>query len=109
MTGMPLFDQEEALKARDEGMLRARNAGERQALLVRARGVAESIAVARGEVTADDVVLWYKEHQDVDLTSRLGNAMGSLFKGPRWKWTGRFAVSERVHAHGNRLMIWRLV
>lgn len=102
-----LFDAAASDAAKRAGMLQA--AERKEALLAFARRLAVEIALSRPsrEVTADDV--------QAALVSRgiseraLGNAAGSLFAGDAWRWTGRWEMSRRVHAHRNPLRVWRYV
>jgi hypothetical protein len=58
-------------------------------------------------VTADDVMLeWVQRGGRVH---DFGNSMGGLFKDRRFKWTGRFIKSVRIHSHGNLIRVWSLV
>jgi len=102
---MPLFDGEASEQAKRDGMLRA--AASRKLMLLDAQRVAIILAMRDGEVNADDVVQWYANHA-IDLTAKLGNAMGSLFRGSEWQWTGKFIKSARLHAHSNLLRVWCL-
>ena len=70
--------------------------------LDRARAVAESIAGEKGWVTADDVRQVLAIPSDVHH-----NAMGALFRGPRWERVG-WAKSAQPQRHGNRVGVWRL-
>lgn len=99
-----LFDLPAALEARDTGIKAA--ASQRSALVVLAREIAVMIAARDGSVNADQVV--------AEMVRRgygihaLGNAAGSIFRDRRFRFTGRFVQSERVHARGNMLREWRL-
>lgn len=104
---LPLFDLAKSEEARDLGIELAASPAARRLLLLDAQRVAIMLAMRNGEADADDVVKWYAEH-DIDLTGKLGNAMGALFKGAGWEWTGKFTKSARVHAHANLLRVWRL-
>jgi len=38
----------------------------------------------------------------------LGNSAGSLFRGHRWVFTGRWVKSKRVSNHARMIRVWRL-
>ena len=98
------FDFERAEQAKERGMSQA--ATNKASLLEYARGLARAIAREKGEITADDV---QRELESRGISVRaLGNAAGSLFRGKEWIATGRYVKSERIHAHANRLTVWRL-
>jgi len=107
--GLPLFDAVASEAAKDDG----RDAAEaslpvwNRNLMEAARSVARALAHQNGTVTADDVVLRFARNR-INLTAKLGNAMGSLFRGDEWEFTGRYVKSERVHAHSNLLRVWKL-
>ena len=103
------FDLSASEEAKREGKRRAERSGPawNLHLLDAARGVARILARTNGEVTADDVVKHFQD-SGIDLTAKIGNAMGSLFKGREWEWTGKFVKSARVHAHANLLRVWRI-
>jgi len=107
--GLPLFDSAASEAARDEGIEAA--TGSLPAwnlhLIEAARGVARILARRNGTVNADDVVKHFAD-EGTDLTAKLGNAMGGLFRGDEWEFTGKYIKSERVHAHANLLRVWRL-
>jgi len=100
-----LFDKHASEQAKAAGMLLA--AERRDDVLQVARRIAREIATQRPDgITADDLVQ--------ELVRRghgvhcLGNAAGSLFRGPEWEFTGQRKKSARVHAHANKLKVWRL-
>lgn len=101
---LPLFDLAAGNEAKDAGMQQA--AENKKSLLAHARKLAVKVAEQKGEISADDVA--QALHDEGISVFALGNAMGSLFKGGQFEWTGRFTKSERVHSHGNLLRIWRL-
>lgn len=102
-----LFDQLEGVIRKEAGMEQA--AENKASLLAFARGLAVEIAEAREsrECTADDVQAALQGH-GISVRA-LGNAAGSLFRGGRWEWTGRWVTSSRPHAHCNLIRVWRLV
>lgn len=104
---MPLFDLAEGRVRRDEGITRAIRPDDRQRWMEEARAVARRIARERGRVTADDVVRWHVE-RGTDLTARLGPALGGLFRGAEWEWTGQFMQSAQVRNHARLQRVWRL-
>jgi len=100
-----LFDKQASEQARQAGMKLA--ADGRQDILEYARHLARQIAAQSLDgITADDVVLALMEHGHG--LHCLGNAAGSLFRGPEWEFTGQRRRSARVHAHSNELKVWRL-
>jgi len=102
---LAMFDKHAAERARQHGMTEAAR-GAREFLRY-AREVAHELATERpGGITADDVQLALVERGH-DL-HRLGNAAGSLFRGPEWIFTGERRRSVRIHAHANELKVWRL-
>lgn len=105
--GLPLFDAVASADARDAGIGLAASPAGRQFWLRDAKETARKLARRKGEISADDVVEFYAEN-DVDLTGVLGNAMGGLFRGAEWEWTGKYIKSARVHAHSNLLRVWRI-
>ena len=94
--------------ARDKGMQLAAAAANRQTILARARAIAVSIASRRPArtVNADDVYrVLIREGYDVE---KLGNAAGSIFRGPMWEFTNQRKQSVRISNHARQIMIWRL-
>jgi hypothetical protein len=104
---LPLFDLAAGREARDEGIEQAANAKDRQMHLEEARAVAMMIARERGCVTADDVAYYYYQ-RGIRLQSRLGQAMGALFRGKEWKWTGEIVPSVQKKNHARLQRVWRL-
>lgn len=76
-------------------------------LLDQAREVARSMSRMRGHVNADDLCLWFQHHENIDLAGRLGPAMGVMFRGLEWEWTGQFVKSIRVTNRRRLLRVWR--
>lgn len=105
MSQTALFDKQASAEAKAAGMLLA--ADHHQDVLEYARQLAHELAKKSTEgITADDVVRALMDHgHGVHV---LGNAAGSLFRGPKWIFTGQRRKSERVHAHRNELKVWRL-
>lgn len=97
------FDAVKAELAKNIGMNVA--AKKRKWMLEDAQREAYWIAKEEGTVTADKV---YERlchfHYDLNL---LGNAAGSIFRGPDWECVGH-TKSERVSNHGREIKIWRL-
>jgi len=91
---------DEALAQRDLGLDRLEE--HYPDFLDRARAVAEQIARKKGSVTADDVRVVLSIPAGVSH-----NAMGALFRGPRWERIG-WQQSEQPQRHGNRVGLWRL-
>jgi translation elongation factor EF-Ts len=102
---LAMFDKHAAERAKASGMKQAAD-GTRD-FLDYARGVAREIAAKQPSgITADDVqqALVERGHN----IHQLGNAAGSLFRGPEWIFTGERRRSVRIHAHSNELKVWRL-
>jgi len=100
-----LFDETESKLAKEQGMGLA--ASNRDWVLRQARNAAAEIANSRESkcCTADDVAramlkLGY-------LPAQLGNAAGSVFRGNRWRFTGRWIPSTRVGNHARMIRVWQ--
>jgi hypothetical protein len=97
-----LYDGSEAEARKTTGMKLV--ADNRPSLLHTARLIAEELAEANGEVTADDV--------GVKMISRglnpalLGPAAGSIFSGKEWHFTGRRIKSAKRSNHSRELKVW---
>ena len=100
---MNLFDAAEADRRKEAGMRLAADA--RGPLLAVAQGIALSLAVDGREVSMDDVAAEMAA-QGYDFTL-LGNAAGSVFKGPGWLCSG-FTRSVRASTHGRAIRLWKL-
>lgn len=101
---LPLFDAAESQRHADEGIALA--AEHKASLVVKAREIAVATCKRKGTATMDDVVremcvLGYDVHC-------LGNSAGSVFKDRRFKFTGHYTKSERIHAKANVLRVWSL-
>ena len=105
-----LFNAEESENRKKDGMDRAEGSLPMwlTATLADARSVGKMLSLKNGSVTTDDVGKYYEE-RGVDISERLGPAMGSMFKGRDWEWTGEFKKSERVKNHCRLLRVWRWV
>ena len=106
MSDMPLFDESLSREAREEGLDRAGSPLARSRFLAEAQGVAAWLAET-GDVTADDVVRYYN-NLGIDINLELGPAMGLVFRGSQWTWTGEVRNSSRVGRHAGALRVWRL-
>jgi hypothetical protein len=104
MNDGPLFDIIAGIEARDAGIAQA--ARTKGTLLKLARNIAADLGRELGEVTADDVQRRLHDVHKISIHA-LGNAAGAIFKTDDWEFTGRFVRSERVHARGNMLRVWR--
>lgn len=93
-------------QARDDGMALA--AARRSTVLDLARRFARQVAMAREDrtCTADDVRVCLAE---VGLDEALGNAAGSVFRTPDWRFTGHWVASCSVGNHARHIRVWRLV
>jgi hypothetical protein len=98
-----LFDAMAAADAAEVGMQQA--ADHKESLLKFAKKVACEIGRRQGIVTADDVQRELVEKHKISDRA-LGNAAGSLFKGP-WRFTGQTVKSVRVSSHGRLLRVWQ--
>lgn len=103
-TPLPLFDAAAAERHAAEGIELA--AKQRASLVIEAREIAIETCKRKGTATMDDVVremcvLGYDVHC-------LGNSAGSVFKDRRFKFTGHYTKSERIHAKANVLRVWSL-
>jgi hypothetical protein len=72
-----------------------------------AQGIAVSIAKLRDDrcVSSDDIY----RHLSLEQSRQLGNATGSLFRGPQWKFTGRRQQSQRITTHSSWIRVWKLL
>lgn len=68
------------------------------------RGVARMICREKGEVTADDIREWAKQHS-IEPTHK--NCWGAIFKNGEFESKG-FVRSKQVSGRGNWIMVWRL-
>lgn len=104
-TGFRLFDYAESQARKREGITRAieNNATN----IIKARDLAIEICREKGTVNADDVMRrWVADGGGVH---DFGNSMGGLFRDRRFEPVpGGYVQSERIHAKGNILKIWRL-
>ena len=97
-----LFDIPEGLRRKESGMRQA--ADRDMTLLDYARRLAQIVAETYGTVTTDDVQLRLDEYG----CGPLGNAAGSLFRGPDWIFTGDWRTSDRISNHARMNRVWRL-
>ncbi len=104
MSSLPLFSLPAGRTQRDAGMDRA--AARRAPVLRKARSIAVTVALSRTDrcATADDVY----RHLTIAERRGLGNAAGSLFRGPRWTFTGRRTPSRRISNNAREIKIWKL-
>lgn len=104
MSQIGLFDAKKGEQLKDEGMDKA--ACNRDFDLAIARNTAVMIAQGRQDrsCTADDV-----QRVLIERGISLGNAAGSIFRGKRWRFTGRFVKSQRVSNHASIRRVWQLV
>lgn len=103
----PLFDVEEAERLRDHGIANASRPDARKNLLKEVKNIAYMLAVLHGAVTADDVVEWYYETECIRIDKILGNAMGSVFRDKRFRFSGELVPSRRPERRGNMNRIWK--
>lgn len=99
---LPLFDLTESLRRRDEGIEAA--VENNQPRVLEARQVAREICDRRGEASMDDVVaeLMRRGHG----SDYLGNSAGGVFRSREFEFV-RYTSSTRIHAHGNRIGVYR--
>jgi hypothetical protein len=102
---MLLFDAELGRQAEEHGMSVA--ALSHAELLELAQEVAMQLGRLQCEVTIDDVHRWLGQHLEGYEPSDLGNAAGSVFKGPQWQFV-RWDASQRVSNHRRSVRVWRL-
>jgi hypothetical protein len=104
LSSFPLFDSIASDAAASAGIEQA--AVNKNLLLEEARAIAVEIGRARREVTADDVIRVYSFRHPREP---LGNAAGGIFKGPQWRFAGRYVKSERVSAHSRMIRVWEYI
>lgn len=102
-----IFDVIRAEEEAQAGIGRA--ADNKPGLLDLARRVACEIGSRQRFVTMDDVTrVLVEQHRLSEFA--LGNAAGSVFRGPNWHWDGVTQVkSTRVASHGRYLKVWEFV
>lgn len=106
MTQLPLFSESDGERLKREGMAAA--SGKAVVLLGHARQVAVHVARAQGgQCNSDDVTDWFWRNLNMDLGRRLGPAMGSLFRGGLWEFTGERVRSQRTSNHVREIKVWR--
>lgn len=98
------FDSVEAEQLKREGMDEA--ARKRADILLLAKPYARRFAEWSGTCCADDVLRYIMGlgYSPADL----GNAAGSIFRGPEWEFTGTWIPSNRTSNHRRYLRVWRL-
>jgi len=98
------LDLDGGVELREEGMARA--ATNRQEMLELSRDVAEEIARSNGVVTSDDV----RYHLNLAPSNKQSsqNWMGSMFRDPRFTWTGDYVNSKIRRNHARPIRVWRL-
>lgn len=104
MTQASLFDLPSGLALRDKGIETA--AQQKASLVIKLRTIAIEICRRQGRVTADDVMAEYVRRGGGIHDP--GNAMGSVFRDKRFEFANDYVTSERIHARGNLLRVWRL-
>ncbi len=100
-----MYDSHQSEQGKAEGMKLA--AQHRAMGLARARTLAIEIALRwpSREVTSDMVGLAMTERN----LKNLGPAMGSIFRGKEWQFTGRYVKSIRITNHSRMLRVWKYV
>jgi hypothetical protein len=98
------LDLDGGVELREEGMAQA--ATNRQEMLELSRDVAEEIARSNGVVTSDDVRYRLNLAPSNNLCSQ--NWMGSMFRDPRFTWTGDYVNSKIRRNHARPIRVWRL-
>lgn len=103
-----LFDHFESERRKQEGIRRA--ATNRKALLKLARSIALEKAKANPfhECHSDQVQAELASLIDGYEPGWLGPASGSMFRGNKWEFTGRYVKSANVRNHARELKVWRL-
>ncbi len=95
-------------QAKEHGMAQACSPEYRKALLEYARGLAVNWAMEHGTVCADQVRIMFVNRQGLAEWQKLGNSVGSLFKGPQWRFTGQYVPSGIVSRRGGMVRVWAL-
>ena len=106
-TAKTTFSREASNAARDKGCYVA--ATHRHEILTVAKLTAIDIALADPARECDSDRVYAQMIKDGHDTSQLGPAAGSIFKGGKWEFTGRWKNSERVSNHSAALRVWRLM
>lgn len=101
-----MLSREESLRLKKEGMEKAARGRER--LLEHTRYVARELARMNDTVTIDDVHEWYQRNKTIDIARYLGKALGSVFKGDFWEFTGSYVPTKRPTSHARPIKVWRL-
>jgi hypothetical protein len=101
------FNAVESERLKEEGIEKATTPDFRQELLRDAKSIAIDLCTTAGTVTADDVSWFFETERGIDLAGILGNAMGSLFRGSRWEFTGDLVHSSRKSRHRNLIRVWK--
>jgi len=99
-----LFDGKLSDKLKQHGMEQAEDNA--LSALELGRQIADRLARTRGPITADDVGRVLRRDHGIET---LGPAAGSLFKGSKWAFTGRWVKSKRIKNHSRMLREWRLL
>lgn len=103
---MNLFEAAEAAAAKERGMLIA--ATNRAEILEMAQIFAIEIAEHRADRLADADAVYERLGRSGQDVALLGNAAGSIFRGPKWEFSGQRRKSARVTNHARWIMVWRL-
>mgnify|MGYP001575493247 CR=1 FL=1 len=101
---MHLFSLAKSQELKTAGMLLAASNSQ---LLEQAQDLAVTLARAREDrtISADDV---YAALEAAKMPTDLGPAAGSLFRGRRWKFSGRYINSTRASNHARTIRCWIL-
>lgn len=100
----------EGLRRKEIGISRALSKEDRAEVISYLRNIAVKAIRELGEVTVDDV-LERAEKDGVEpeyIIKVMGKAMGGLFRGRQFVFTGRTDFSRRPQNHANILRIWTL-
>lgn len=103
---LQLFDASAGEAAKQAGRRKAEDC--RRPALALAREAVRAKALSRPDrlATADDAYAFFAEMGGD--AGELGNAAGSLFRGPEWELTSAWAKSRRKSNHARLVRVWRL-
>lgn len=103
-TAPPVFNAAAGERFKVEGITKA--VENNAANVVKAREIAVELLQTTASVSMDDIMrVWIVRGGKIH---DFGNSAGGIFRDRRFEWTGSFITSERIHARGNLLRLWRL-
>ena len=98
----PRCSEETGRQLKERGMQKA--AAKHAQSLADAQWTARYLVRMLGQITIEDV---RRNFEKVSRPWDLGNAAGSVFKGPEWECVG-YREATRPEAHARILRVWRL-